>query len=258
MLKRTLIAVTLSALFTVGVQAKPQAPHDGPKVQMLQQLRKLDLTQAQKEDVRLLMKDFRQEAKARKADKPHGGKMHPAPSPDRLVATEVDAQAMADKLAAGMEKRRPMRLRVAQLENQLYNLLTPEQQSALSEMRREHHRDIAKKDKKKDRDPLSRFELTEEQNAQMTALKEQRKELKKRAMVSEKGFRKQEKSLIKQPQLDEAQWLALVKQHEQQMVENFVAMAQLRASMMAVLTEAQRQELADDLETFGPQRKHRG
>lgn len=153
-LKTSLIAlVASSALLTGSLYANDAQTDNAPQAEMHHKqgkhhkggmhklLRKLDLTDAQKADVKAVMEKYKAQRPERPTDEQRAA--HKAEMLSLITNANFDEAKAQAMISAQQEKRQAQALQHLKMQNEIYQLLTPEQQEkykARMEKGRHHKR----------------------------------------------------------------------------------------------------------------------
>lgn len=257
-MKKVILATLIgTAMFSLTVNAHPQkGPMGGPQAEVIRLFKELDLTKAQRQDIRQALKEFRTDSEAMVA---------PEDVPDDslrtiLTTTPLDEAALKAAITEKVEAATPQRLRVAQLRNRIYNLLTDAQKTELAslqearEAKREARAEKGPRPEREGRMPFDMLDLSDEQSQTIAQLRDAQKAQMEANRSTMEAFRSEEQALIQQSSLDETKWQALVAKYQGTMITAGVERAKTRAAIMAVLTDEQRETL-DDMREDGRARK---
>ncbi len=257
-MKKVILAALIgSAMFSVTVNAHPQrGPMGGPQAEVIRLFKELDLTKTQRQDIRQALKEFHSENEAMAA---------PEGAPDDslrtiLTTTPLDEAALTAAITEKVEAATPQRLRVAQLRNRIYNLLTDAQKTELASLqearkaKREARAEKGPRPEREGRMPFDMLDLSDEQTQTIAQLRDAQKAQMEANRSSMEAFRSEEQALIQQSSLDETKWLALVAKYQDNRIAAGVERAKARAAIMAILTDEQRETL-DDMRENGHSRK---
>lgn len=233
-MKKPIIAIIAGILAVISVAtAGPMMGHRGD---MMDVLRGLDLTREQKQDIRNLMREHREDAI-----------LSDIPCPEKhqfgTDAASVDEAELREELTAQATALKAKQFARAALRHDIYQLLTSAQRNALEQQDISHQKRLAKK---RDRDGESRLprafavlSLTEAQKEALRSLQASFKAESAQHRKLMKTFREKEKALIRSDNFSEAAWHALAESYQQDFINARVAHAKHKASMMAVLDENQ-------------------
>ena len=250
-MKKLFIASALVAAVSVcGLAAAKSASHEmrhhQPIKMMIKHLRGLSLTETQRDEIKTLVSNFRS--------------ANPRPSFDDIeregfafaAATEAELiEFVTEKMTAKEDKF----FALAQLRHNIFNVLTPEQQTLMleKEAKREAKRE-ARQDSMARRDarfakgdermrghhgPFKGLDLTDEQKAELVALKEEAKVAMQSHRETMQNFKDAQQTLIRSDAFSEDAFDALVAQYKDDLVSAGVEKAKHRQAMFAVLTDEQ-------------------
>jgi Spy/CpxP family protein refolding chaperone len=244
-MKKLFIASALVAAVSVcGLAAAKSASHEmrhhQPIKMMIKHLRGLSLTETQRDEIKTLVSNFRS--------------ANPRPSFDDIeregfafaTATEAELiEFVTEKMTAKEDKF----FALAQLRHNIFNVLTPEQQTlmlekeAKREAKREARRDarFAKGGERMrgHHGPFKGLDLTDEQKAELVALKEEAKVAMQSHRETMQNFKDAQQTLIRSDAFSEDAFDALVAQYKDDLVSAGVEKAKHRQAMFAVLTDEQ-------------------
>ncbi|WP_137168278.1 Spy/CpxP family protein refolding chaperone [Salinimonas lutimaris] len=257
-MKKQIIVSVIGALLVSGAAfAKPG--HDGPRhgqenpVRMvMKDLKRLELTDTQRTEVRAIMDNLRANNKAaREARKAQSSEAKPQFS---------SAEQASDAAVARFTDSQPQRLAIAHARHDIYQLLTDAQRQTLQKkqekraQRDEHPRD--EKNKAHLPRAFKKLDLSEEQYTAMTDIMEKSKAQRDAIMAQSKTLRQQEQSLIQSDNFDEAAWLVLSEKMQSVIAQGAAARFETHQQVTAQLTSEQQAQL-DELMQARMERKEK-
>ncbi|WP_339725952.1 Spy/CpxP family protein refolding chaperone [uncultured Paraglaciecola sp.] len=224
----TPIALCLSLAIVAPAIAKKghHQPHDG----MRQILSELSLTDTQKQDIKQILKQNREDRELYSTD----GKSLKTDMRSLIQSSEWDEEAVETAIAQRQVLMQQKALQRATNKNQVWNLLTATQQAEFVtqlETRKAKHEEKSseRKEKRKGKgkhkgNMLKRLDLTEEQLAAVKTIKTAEKESAETIRAKLKNFKQAEQSLIQSTEFKAETWEALNSEYQ----SDFVAMALLK------------------------------
>lgn len=266
-MKRLLI--TTAMLATVGISGFTYAKHHDIEMrhqqlakfslkQMVQQLRGLSLSEAQKSEIKALITQFK-EANASEVKGHSRDERRKADSMSRLdVATATDAQ-ITEMVAQRVAKQSSKQLEFATLRHDVFAVLTTEQQAELDERhskfeekreRREQamqsHKDSRGDKQQREKREMKQFaglSLSDEQKAEIAQLIDSQKERAESHRETVKTFKQAQRDLVRSDAFSEDAFIALSTKYEDDLIAAGVEKVKFRSTLMAVLTDEQQEEL---------------
>lgn len=290
-MKKLLIASAIIATVGIGsfAYAKPHGNemrhHDTVKSSvknMVKQLRGLSLTDAQKDEVKLLIATFKEETansrRARKEDRKHNRF-------DRQALVEATDAELIEIIKQRIAKQTKKHLAVAALQHDIFNVLTAEQQATLNQrhqafkekregmrqemltsarerrggsyqerhdshegQRRGSAHDFAhdfpyRPAQNMDIEFFDNITLSEEQKAAIADIRETQKENRALHRETFKAFKHAQRELIKSDNFTEEAFLAIAAQYEDELVSAALDKVKSKKAMLAVLTDDQENAL---------------
>ncbi|WP_420934784.1 Spy/CpxP family protein refolding chaperone [Alteromonas sp. A081] len=270
-MKRLLI--TTAMLATVGISGFTYAKHHDIEMrhqqlakfslkQMVQQLRGLSLSEAQKSEIKALITQFK-EANASEVKGHSRDERRKADSMSRLdVATATDAQ-INEMVAQRVAKQSSKQLEFATLRHDVFAVLTTEQQAELDERhskfeekrerkheRREQamqsHKDSRGDKQQREKREMKQFaglSLSDEQKAEIAQLIDSQKERAESHRETVKTFKQAQRDLVRSDAFSEDAFIALSTKYEDDLIAAGVEKVKFRSTLMAVLTDEQQEAL---------------
>lgn len=238
-MKKTIV-IAVAGVLALSSSIVVAGPMHGPDSEFKHILRSLDLTREQKQDIRKLIQEHREDVALTRTGEPGPGGMW-------QQQTSFDEDTFRADLAARAATLRAQRFERAELRHTIYQLLTSEQRNALEQQDIERHQKRAAKREKHDESRLprafGRLSLTDDQKETLISLQTgfSDKSVKGRAVM--KAFRTKEKALIRSDKFSEETWNALADEYQQDMTDAMVGHAEHKARMLSVLDDSQRQTL---------------
>ena len=256
-MKKLLIASVAVAAIGLGglALAQPLEPgmrHHEPFKEIIEHLRGISLSDAQREEIKTLLSAFKDAN-----PQPLFGNIE-KPSFDFATATEAQINAF---IQTQIEEREARHFAFAQLRHDIYKVLDEEQQATLlardakRELNKQKHRDDfvkqeARFSKRMDvevRDPKRKpkdfffegIELSDAQIASLTKLRESFKETSKTNREVLGNFRDAQRDLVRSQSFTEDAWDALIAQYKDGLVNAGVEKVKQHQAMFQVLTSEQ-------------------
>lgn len=244
-MKKQIIVSVIGALLVSGAAfAKPG--HDGPRggqenpVRMvMKDLKRLELTDEQRTEVRAIMDNLRANNKAAREERKA---QRPEEKPQFASAEEASEAAIAR-----FSDSQSQRLAVAHARHDIYQLLTDAQRQTLQEkqekraQRGEHPR--GEENKTHLPRAFQELDLSEAQYTAITDIVEASKAQRDAIMAQHKTLRQQEQTLIQSDSFDEAAWLALSEKMQSVIGQGAAARYETHQQVSAQLTSEQQEEL---------------
>lgn len=250
-MKRLLLALTIAGItVSTATQARLHSPHDTQRA-LVKAVQQLDLSAEQKQEVRALLTSFRAGKQAQ-----HGNMQ--AEHARRHTDDTPDAETLRAKLLDNADNWKQKKFQQAQLRHSIYQLLTPDQQNTLEQTDIERHSKRAQRTKSHQDSalpqPFALLALSAQQEQQVAELQSAFRSQAELIRSRMRQFKAQEKALVRSADFSEAAWYTLAESYQPAFIEAAVARASHRAGLLAVLTDAQRQELEA---LRGANKKHR-
>lgn len=250
---KTIIAIAaIAAITAFGIQA-----HERSDFPMRAMFKKLDLSEQQKQDVRTIMQQSKEDRKIYQQDL--------RDIEQQLKSLIRSTSWEQDKVTALLERKQMIRsetdLASATKRNAVWNALDPDQQQKLIAMSEKGSERKGKKEKagdKKDKrhSPMKMFkrlDLSEEQSAKIKALFEQQKASMKAQRETIKGFRDQTMSIVRSADFDQSAWTAVNQEMSSAHLQMAADMAYVRHQIWNILDAEQQAKMAK----MDDKRKHR-
>lgn len=238
-MKKTIV-IAVAGVLALSSSIVIAGPMHGPDSEIKQMLRSLDLTREQKQDIRKLIQEHRQDVALTRTGEPGRNGMW-------QQQTSFDEDTFRANLAARTTTIRTQRFERAELRHTIYQLLTSEQRNALEQQDIERHQKRSAKREKHDENRLprafGRLSLTDDQKETLISLQTGYSDASANNRALMKAFRTKEKALIRSDKFSEETWNALADEYQQDMTDAMVAHAEHKASMLSVLDDNQRQAL---------------
>ena len=260
-MKKLLIAsVTVASIGLGGLAlAQPAGPgmrHHEPVKEIVKHLRGISLSDAQREEIKTLVSAFK--------DANHRPEFGDIEKPNLDFATATETQVTAF-IQIQIEEREATHFAFAQLRHDIYNVLNEEQQATLLARdakrevdRQKHHDAFVKQDarfakrmdgevkgpKRKPREFLFEgIELTDEQIASLTELRESFKDASKANREKLRNFKDAQRNLVRSQSFSQDAWDALFVQYKDDLVSAKVEKAKQHQAMFQVLSSEQQAKL---------------
>ena len=231
--RKTIVASVVLALFASGAVAAHQA-----KFPMFQLLKKLELTTEQKDDISQLVQSSKSDASVFKEDM-------------QQLRDEITAIVRSDTWnAEGAENAiRQRQAIIAELgllkattKHDMWSLLTEEQQDELDVLLAEDKEPREKKNRKKP-NFLGKLDLSDEQSAQIEAIKTSMKEQREAFKPTRKEFKSAERDLSFSETFSPDAWHDLQDNYFEAFVSMSLSGAEARHQIWLVLDDTQRDTL---------------
>lgn len=231
MLKKVLV-LSISALLSAAVLA---GPGKGQREGMHKILKQLDLTAEQRQDIRQILQDGRQDRLVYKADFRDFGQQIRA----QVQSDSFDEESVKSLLQDRSDLRAELALERAQRKHQVWNLLTDEQQAEFEQQQQTRER---KDPKDRIAKRLAKLDLSSEQQMQIDQIMADNADKRTAAREQHLAFKTAQAALIKADEFDQVAWKALFAEQQAQMIQNGVNRAQARNQVWNLLTEEQQQK----------------
>ncbi|MCF2949326.1 Spy/CpxP family protein refolding chaperone [Paraglaciecola aquimarina] len=247
----TPIAICLSLALSSQVMAKPKGGHEGAHKghSMMKLLSKLSLTDTQKQDIRQIMKQSREDRQA----------SAPSFAPVRqdlsalIQTTDWDQAAVEAAFSQNQEQMAQASLKRAENKHAVLNLLTEEQKDKLATIANKMKDRAAEGDRKGKRKGKAKgkqrgergniLAFTDEQKAELKSIRTESKASAAELHEKLKAFKQAERELVKSAEFNAEAWLALSNEYK----GDFLAMAVLKAKskhdMWNVMTPEQQAQM---------------
>ncbi|WP_269521156.1 Spy/CpxP family protein refolding chaperone [Alteromonas sp. BMJM2] len=271
LIKRLLITSAIVA--TVGISGFAYAKHHDTKMrhhqsakfsvkQMVQQLRGLSLSEAQKSEIKALVTQFKEDNPS-EAKGHSKGERRKADSTSRLdLATATDAE-ITELVAQRVAKQSSKQLKFATLRHDVFAVLTTEQQAELDERQskfeekreRKHegreqamqsHKDSRGDKQQRGQREMKQFaglSLSDEQKAEIAQLIDSQKERAVTHRETVKIFKQAQRDLVRSNAFSEDAFIALSAKYEDDLIAAGVEKVKFRSTLMAVLSDEQQEAL---------------
>ena len=246
-MKKLLLATLISsAVLCFSSQVMAGHPgghkHHGP----MHMLKSLDLSDAQRQDIRQIMREFRGDVDS--LGEP--GDMRDDVK-SLIESGNADEATLRSLITQQWESNQAGRVEAAQMRHQIYQVLTVDQQAELAAAQQNKAEKWAdKKGKLRERrSPFAKLDLTDEQQSELASLQEANQEQRDTFKTQMKAYSEQEKALIQSAEFSEESWLALDNSVKATAIDARVERCLSHIAMYAVLTDEQRsmlEQMRDD------------
>lgn len=238
-MKRLIIAA-ITGVMALGSSIVTAGPMHEYGVEFKQLMRTVELTREQKQDIRKLIREHREDvALTRTGDRGRDAMWQ--------QQNTFDEEAFRAKLTAQAATMRAQRFQSAILRHNIYQLLTDEQRQKLEQQNIDHRPNHSLKHENRAPTALprafSKLSLTDSQAEELITLQTAFKDESSQFRALMKAFRTEEKALIRSDNFNESSWNTLADEYQQEFTNAIVAHAKHKASMMAVLDDTQQQML---------------
>lgn len=237
----TVLAVALSLSTNVSAHKPEGFKGNVKEMPMLKALSKLDLTEEQKQNIKAVVKQSREVNQIYRADR----KQFKTQMQQLMTAAAWDESFAQSLIQAQMEQGKEIELNIAKTRNQVFNLLTDEQQQALIEdIDNPKPKDRnGKRNKKAEMKRLSKLlDLSEMQIAQINALREAAKLEMDTLRLKDMNIREDFTRIVFSENFDEAKWLSLQESVVDTKAEHKLIRTKLRYDTLSVLSESQKEK----------------
>jgi len=226
------VAVTTSAMAKKGQHQK----HDG----MRQILSELSLSDTQKQDIKLVLKQNREDrASTRTDDKSLRTQLRVI-----IQSTEWEQTAVESAITQHQAVLQAKALKRARNKNQVWNLLTDDQQIELVaqlETRKAKLKEIGSNDKRKGKgDRLKRLDLSAEQLAAVKTIRSSVRANSAEIKTSLKEYKQAERALIHSSEFNEQTWKALNAEYQADFLSMAVLKVKTKNDIWNLLTSEQK------------------
>ena len=231
MLKRIAI-LSLSTMLATSVLAHH---HQGPGGGLKKIMKQLDLTVEQRQDIRQIMRQGRQDHLLFRADMRDIGQQMRA----QIQTDDFNEQAVQELLTERSSFGADLALDRAMRRHQVWQLLSDEQQAEFERLTSD------KEPKQRHEAGLKRLEklnLSDEQSAQIQQIRDQNASLREDTLAQMKAFRNAQAELIKAQEFDQEAWRSLFDQQVSKRIEVGVTRAKVRNQIWNLLTDEQQQQ----------------
>lgn len=231
--KKLLLPLTIGLSLSATVQAKE--PPRGPMFKMFDELQ---LSAQQRQDIRILLKQGREDRQVFRQD----GQLLREQNQAVIEAADWDQQAALALLSEAMTARRAAMWARAQMDQAVWNLLTEVQREVWAEMQEERF-------DRPERTPfngrwLRKLDLSEAQQQALSELQAQAKMNREKNQDSRERFAEQQLALIEQGGLTEQAWTRLYEQYQSQFQAAALEGLKQRHGFYHLLTAEQQAKLA--------------
>lgn len=235
-MKKTIIAIAL-AMSLVSLYTPQSSAHDNRQKDAQQRefrmLKGLDLNQAQKQDIKQIMKQTKQNNNAYMA----GRRAQQSQLRALLTQDSWDAEIAKDFIEQNLPQSTQMQLNRAIARNQSYQVLNDEQKAELT---RKHNKGANKERRNKDLPRMAkRLDLSPEQ---LSAMKDVRQSLRaKNAQLKAilRDDKKAQQALVVAASFDQEAWLALQASMQPTLVTMQLNQLEARFHMRSILNQEQ-------------------
>lgn len=255
MLKRTFIAtgIAVSLLASSALAAKPDC---AKKQQPLHHILKpLELTDGQKQDVRQIMQNAREDRGLYADDMQQ---LH-RQLRSLIQAQHWDADSVTDSVQQQQALQAQLSLQKAQDMNQIWRLLNTAQQTKLASLLAEHKPEDRVRQQHK---MLKKLGLTAQQQAEVDKINATMEEQRQRFKASREAFKQAKHALIMSNDFNQQSWQALQQQYADSFIAMEVAKAESRHQIWNLLDEEQQAKLEKKAKSFkhkkGQKRRGKG
>ncbi|QJR80534.1 hypothetical protein CA267_006980 [Alteromonas pelagimontana] len=254
MKKLLLVSLMSSMLVSFSSSAHFQRP-PMPEAEIVHSLRSLDLSKSQQEEIKLALKTFRTDSvdtDLRKSRRPAAF--------DESTGEKLDDATLVAVTEEKLTRFLTRRLAAAKLQNQIFNLLTDEQQAELASVESEkasfYEAKKSRKNRKEKPLPFSNLDLTAAQQDQIAALVDAQQSNHAQLHALMQAFSSEEQAIIRQAEFNDDAWQALTIKYQRDLVEQLLAKAKARQQLLGVLTDEQQAELKEKREwRHGPKQR---
>lgn len=256
-LKTLLTPIALSLALVVAVPAIAKKDRDHNRDGMRQILSQLSLTDVQKQDIKEIMKQSRQDGRVFKED----SSAYRSDIQTLVQSNEWDQSAIETALAQSEAVHTDKMLQRATQKNLVWNTLTSEQQTKFTVLVAEKKASIESKDSnkkskhKRKGKMFKKLALTDDQKAEIKSIREQAKENDKELKAKLKTFKEAERALISSSSFSSEDWLALSAEYQSDFVAMSVSKAKVRHNIWNVLTAEQQQKVSEKMEKMQDREK---
>lgn len=256
---KSLITTTLlaSSLGFIAVNANAQefegSRNQGQQIKRL--LRGLDLSVEQRQDIKQIIRETRQEAKLFREDI----KLAKQEVKHIVQQPDFDEQAALSAIAASSDVKAQLGQQRAETKHSIWLLLTEEQQQQWQE-RIENKRQREPREFNADRQVrfFERLEFTDAQIEQATEIRQQAAESRQALNSSRQAFKQAEFDLITADEFSPEAWQALHAQYVDDFNQGQLITLQTRNQMFNLMTEEQRQKAQRLKKRKGKRGRRRG
>lgn len=239
-----LIIASSIVLASVSVQAdardvRGERPHHAK--QLMREFKGLDLSQQQRQEIRQIVKDTRENNRVYEVSK----KTRKSQMKTLMNMPAWDNDSAEAIVREQIEQQQPIRLNGAMARHQVYQLLTPEQKQKLSNKAKEVKNKLSqgKRSDKVAGRLAKALELTDEQVTQFDALRKQTRENAMAFASTSKQHRESLRALVRADKFDSASYAKLQASFSDQLVEQRVKQLELRYRMKNLLSEEQQKKM---------------
>ncbi|MEP0357728.1 Spy/CpxP family protein refolding chaperone [Paraglaciecola sp.] len=250
----TPIALSLALVVAVPALAKKERDHNG----LRQILSQLSLTDAQKQDIKEILKQSRQDARLFKED----SERFRSNIQTLVQSNEWDQIAIESALAQSQSVQTDKMLQRATQKNLVWNALTTEQKTMFSSLVAEKKAEIKSKESnkkgkhKREGGMFKKLALTDEQKTAVKSIREQARATDKDLRAKLKEFKEAERALITSGDFSSENWLTLSVEYQSDFVAMSVSKANVRHNVWNILTSEQQQKITERIEKMQDCKKH--
>jgi Spy/CpxP family protein refolding chaperone len=235
-MKKTIISIAL-AMSLVSLYAPQSSAHDNRQKDAQQHefrmLKSLDLNQTQKQDIKQIMKQTKQNNGAYMAGK------HAQQAQLRALLTQEswDAETAKDLIEQSLPQSTQMQLNRAIARNQSYQVLNDEQKA---ELIRKQNKGAAKERKNRDLPRMAKgLELSEEQRSTMKDIQQSLRAKNAPLKATMQDYKQAQQVLVLADSFDQEAWLALQVSMQPTLVTVQLNQLEARFQMRSILNQEQ-------------------
>lgn len=226
MIKRILV-LSLSILFVSSSIAKPGQHQDLRKV-----LNQLELTTEQRQDVRQLMREGRDEKRLFRQDIRDVAQQLRT----QIQSEDFDQTAVKTVLQQKSDLMTQLALTRAVKKHQVWQLLSEPQKAKFNDIVAQRQ---DRQSRKSSKPGFRKLGLSDEQKAKIEQIKAENAEVKAAAKAQRKALKEAQRTLIQAEEFDQEAWQTLLTEYQPQLIENGIIRAQTRHQIWSLLTEEQ-------------------
>ena len=221
--------------------------------QIKRMLRGLDLTVEQRQDIKQIMRQTKEDVKLYRED----AKLARQDIKSLVQQGSWDAQAAEDAIDASAELKAKMGLQRAETKHQIWSLLTAEQQEKwVNRMEKRASKEFREFNPERQERFFERLDFTEEQIAEATQIREQKQQSAAELREKRKAFKQAEFEIITADEFSEEAWLALHAQYADDFKQGQLIALETRNQMFNLMTPEQRDK-AKSMKKRKGKRRHK-
>lgn len=257
LVKTTLTPIALCLTLAIAAPTLAKKGHHQKHDGMRQILSELSLTDTQKQDIKQILKQNREDRDVFSAD----GKSLQTDLRSLVQSSEWDQEAVESAITLRQTLMQEKALQRATSKHQVWNLLTETQQAEFVAQLEAHKakRDAKDSDRKgkgkRKGKMLKRLNLTDAQLASLEAIKTAEKQSSEAIKTKLQNYKQAEQSLIQSPEFSAETWQALNTEYQSDFVDMALLKTKSKHDIWNVMTPEQQTKMLEKLEKFKNKKK---